>query len=153
MSALETELAGLDTNSPISVSILTQLLDAQSRHLLGEFNKKFGELNDKIEAQKEKITTQAMEITVLKKEKQAVTDECDELQQYSRRNSIRISGIPENSDEDIERDIKDLFESVLKVNVAKGDLCRIHRTGKPRQDEIPRQVLIKFTNYNAQKGY
>ena len=109
MSALETELASLDTNAPFSVGILTQLLEAQSRHLLGEFNKKFGELNDKIEAQKEKIKTQAMEITVLKKENQALKDECDELQQYSLRNSIQISGIPEKSDEDIEKDIKELL--------------------------------------------
>ena len=34
-----------------------------------------------------------------------------------------------------------------------GDLCRIHRTGKPRQDKIPRQVLIKFTNLMPEEGY
>ena len=151
---LEVELSKLDESAPLCIGTLARLLNAQSKVLLGEFNKRIDELNEKISSQDKIISDQAQEIATLKEENKALRYDIEDTQQYSRRNSIRISGISESADEkpeDINKKIRDLFTQSLNVVVNDTDLCRLHRTGKSKDDGTPRQILVKFTNYSARR--
>ena len=82
--------------------------------------------------------------------------EVNDIEQYSRRNSLRVSGIPEKLNESTDELVKKLAEDKLNVCIADQDIDRSHRVGKiinETGDEDTktrhRQILIKFTNYDA----
>ena len=77
----------------------------------------------------------------------------DEQEQYSRRNSLRVSGIPEEPDETLETKVIDIFNKRLKFvpPMTENDLDRIHRVGKPDARSTPRQILIKFATYRSRQ--
>ena len=74
----------------------------------------------------------------------------DELEQYSRRNSVRISGIVESEHEDVSKRVLDLFNHKMGVNTKIEDIDRMHRVGK--RGDRPRAVLIKFATYRAREA-
>ena len=82
--------------------------------------------------------------------------EVNDIEQYSRRNSLRVSGIPEKLNESTDELVKKLAEDKLNVCIADQDIDRSHRVGKIKNvtgDENTktrhRQILIEFTNYDA----
>ena len=56
--------------------------------------------------------------------------EQDELQQYSRRNSIRISGLPETTQEDQVERLLDTFHNRMTLPMKLEDIDRAHRMGE-----------------------
>jgi exosome complex exonuclease DIS3/RRP44 len=74
----------------------------------------------------------------------------DELEQYSRRNSVRVTGIREDEDKECYMHVIDTLNEnlpCLPEPITISEIDRLHRSGKPRQDGTPRPVLIKFTSY------
>ena len=73
-----------------------------------------------------------------------------DYEQYSRRNSLRISGLEEDQSEDVPQKVLDLFNDKMKVSppVTPYHIHRIHRTG-PEKTGVPRQVLVKFATYRV----
>ena len=83
----------------------------------------------------------------------------DELEQYGRRNAVRVFGIPE-----IKRNKKDgpvkfentdalvlnVFKNKLNLNLSYHDISRSHRVGKPR-DGRPRPIIVKFVSYRRKR--
>ena len=55
--------------------------------------------------------------------------EADRLEQYSRRESIRVSGIPDSVNDDTNSLSHFVIQvgKVLKVEIARGDISAIHR--------------------------
>ena len=144
---IQSTLANVDRAAPLTVDILARLMQAQSEFLIDSFNKQISERDNLIASQNQAIDA-------LKTDNLQLRADLDELQQYSRRNSIRISGIPEAADEkpeDIHGAVKGLFVEKLKVNLDERDICRMHRVGKPNSNGTsnPRQILLKFTRYGA----
>ena len=81
----------------------------------------------------------------------------DALEQYSRRNSLRISGIPEEETEVTDEIVIGLASS-LNVEINSFDIDRSHRVGKPvgkgQADRRPgskrhRDIIVKFARYNV----
>lgn len=150
LNALQVALENVDTSAPLTVEILAQLMQAQSDYLLGEFSKQLAERDKTIKAQ-------SIEMKSLHLENERLRDNLDDLQQYSRRNSIRIDGIPEEkkgdkeSIETLETKVKQVFKDVMKVDLKVTDFCRMHRVGKPPKAGKPKQVILKFTNYGAKR--
>ncbi|XP_046563249.1 uncharacterized protein LOC124272152 [Haliotis rubra] len=73
----------------------------------------------------------------------------DELEQYSRRNSLRISGLPEDIHEE-GRDTENIAMEVLRglhQTLSPSDIDRCHRVGRKSKDKH-RDIIIKFVNYN-----
>ena len=72
----------------------------------------------------------------------------DDQEQYSRRNSLRITGIPESDNEDIVPKVLDVINNKIKpdIPVSSDHIDRLHRVGK-RSGDTPRAVLIKFATY------
>ncbi|ELU08188.1 hypothetical protein CAPTEDRAFT_202886 [Capitella teleta] len=77
----------------------------------------------------------------------------DALEQYTRRNSIRVTGLPEVEHEDIlDRTLKIVNED-LEVNppISIMDIDRVHRVGR-RNPDRPRSVIVKFSTYRARQS-
>ena len=82
-------------------------------------------------------------------EKKVATNEAniDSLEQYRRRNTLRISGIPEDAIESTDTKVLDLAGD-LNVNLFSHDIDRSHRVGKPSSTKT-RDIIVKFSRYNA----
>ena len=75
----------------------------------------------------------------------------DELEQYSRRNSFRISGIAEDdirSTDDIVIEIANRYN----INVDINDIDRSHRVGTKSAGRN-RAILVKCTSYRAKRAF
>ncbi|RXN13106.1 LINE-1 type transposase domain-containing 1 [Labeo rohita] len=75
-----------------------------------------------------------------------------DLETRSRRNNIRIFGVPEGSEGN---NVKDLVESIIKTELSLSDLDlkiqRCHRAlgPKPPADAYPRSVVVFFLEYRT----
>lgn len=80
----------------------------------------------------------------------------DDIEQYSRRMCLRISGIAETEREDINKIVLD-FAARVNANVGPEDIDRAHRVGKVSgtnenngaRATRSREIIIKFTNSTA----
>ena len=74
----------------------------------------------------------------------------DEQEQYTRRETLRISGMPESKDEQTEDTIITTLnkEMALEPPITKNDIARCHRIG-PQTDNRPRHILVKFVSYKT----
>lgn len=78
----------------------------------------------------------------------------DELEQYSRRSCVRISGIKESQSENVNGVVGQLIDR-LNLDVKPEDIDRMHRVGRP--DRVrnngapmgPRDIIVKLCNSNA----
>lgn len=81
-----------------------------------------------------------------------VTDRSDELEQYQRRNNLRIFGISESQDEDTDALVVQLCRDKLGFELPKDAICRSHRIGKqpppaPDGSKRPRPIIVRFIGY------
>ena len=72
----------------------------------------------------------------------------EDLQQYSRRNCVLVTGVPEEKDENTDELIKHLSTDKLEVPLADEDIDRSHRVGKPKTKGKARAIIVKFTRHN-----
>jgi len=101
------------------------------------------------------------ELTTLKKDFKEVKEDSlrrdDELEQYQRRNNLRVFGIEESDGEDTDQLLLDLFKDKLNVDVQLADIDRSHRVGKPSTPGTngavkPRAIIVKFTSYRTRRA-
>ena len=86
-----------------------------------------------------------MEGKILKLEQTA-----DDCEQYSRRNSIRITGITESSNEETDKLVLHMaYDLDVQLNLA--DIDRTHRVGRIREGH-KRAILVKFSTYRARRS-
>ncbi|KAK9752216.1 hypothetical protein QE152_g4371 [Popillia japonica] len=96
----------------------------------------------------------------------------DSLEQYTRRNNIRIFGLIEEPNENLETkvlalcrdelgvdiELKDidrvhrLGRDELGVDIELKDIDRVHRLGKIDKSKSSRPIIIKFTNYGSKQN-
>ena len=101
-------------------------------------------------------------ITSLQKEQKSNTEEITSLkrslndaEQYSRRNCLRLYGIPEDGQEDTDTVMLKLASKELNVKLRPEDIDRSHRIGAPRiatrgEKAKPRRpIIVKFSTYRA----
>lgn len=97
----------------------------------------------------------------------SLTSNLNSLEQYTRRNNIRIFGVAEQRDENTDQLVSQVAEK-LGVRVAPTDIDRSHRVGPPpSQDHAyadalrstsgkskhkARPIIVKFTSYKIKKA-
>ena len=87
---------------------------------------------------KEKLLEKDREISLLK-------DQVDALEQYSRRNCVRIGPVPESADENTDEIVKAVAKSV-GVNLTDDAIDRSHRVGKKSATLTrDRPILVRLT--------
>ena len=74
----------------------------------------------------------------------------EDIEQYGRQNSLRISGIQETASEDVKEKVSELINDTLQVtpNVMDQHIDRVHRVGK-RGTGKTRAILVKFCSYET----
>lgn len=79
-------------------------------------------------------------------------DSIDELEQYSRRNALRI-WFPQPEIQGENTDLLVLnYAKKINVDLKPGDIGRSHRVGPPDINRSkPRAVIVKFTTYNTRR--
>ena len=74
---------------------------------------------------------------------------CDSLEQYSRRTSIRISGLKDVPHQEVEANVINILQEKLNLNIDQSTIDRCHPIGKPKNGN--RSVLVKFLSYRQQR--
>ena len=76
-------------------------------------------------------------------------NELDSMELYSRRNALRVSGVPEKPKESTD-DIIVKIASAAGTQLRLSDIDYSHRVGKAK-GEAPRDIIVKFVSHNAKK--
>lgn len=105
-----------------------------------------------LKSENEKLKSQNVELL---ERVEKLEYDADASEQYSRRNSLRINGIPETKDgvtTDLDKYIMDICETA-RADITIADIDRIHRVGKPPATDSskPRSVIVKFATYRARR--
>lgn len=99
---------------------------------------------DKKEAQVQSLTTS---MKSLGSKIEAFESRANDLEQYSRRNSVRVFGVPETSKESTDDLVLKVVSEHLSCPMTKANIDRSHRSGKPRTDDKPRPILVKLSSH------
>lgn len=77
-----------------------------------------------------------------------INAKCDDLEQYSRRDNIRISGIDEKPSEDTNKIVIETLKEQLNIDCTVNEISRSHRVGKVVSGK-PRQIIVKFVRHDT----
>ena len=119
-------------------SAVTAAVFAAFRHLKDEIQG--------IEIVKEELKAAKEELRAAKTNMQINRFEIDRLEQYSRRDSVRVCGIAETDNENT-NDIVVRVAKDMGVVISPNDISVSHRVGGPRRgrnSDKPRPILAKF---------
>lgn len=157
-------LEKLLSNEAFVDKIAARLEERLCERLSAEVSAKvLAELDGRLEAMADETRRLASEVDTLKSNIARLEEDfdsrLDELAQYSRRNNIRVSGIPEVQGENVTATVVSLLNEKLNVGICPDDIDRCHRVGRPTHLHPPaaddssstrvvhRQILIKFVSY------
>lgn len=109
-------------------------------------------LMDEIKELKDLLSQKDDTITQLQDQISVLEQKNDDLEQYTRRNSLRISGMEETPEEDCYQLVLDLANTTLELDppLTLLDIDRTHRTGTPQPDSV-RPILVKFATYRQRQ--
>ena len=98
-----------------------------------------------------RIESVESENSTLRERVQQLELEADRAQQYSRRNCLRVSGLPEAQSENTDDIILDMAKAA-GANLSLEEIDRSHRVGKPKAPNArPRDIIVKFISYRARQ--
>lgn len=117
----------------------TETLSSEIQTLRVE-NAKLRDENDKLRNDVRSLTTRVAKVET----------ENDALEQYTRRNSVRISGVPETEGENTDEFVFRLA-GALQSYIGPSDIDRSHRVGKPKTGGRHRDIIVKFATYGARQ--
>ena len=106
-------------------------------------DKVISKLASRIEKLESELVKKDTVIRSLEQTVATIEVKCDQLEQYSRRTSVRISGIPERDKEDPEHEVNAVFTAMGISPVIQ----RCHRVGPKSSEGKPRPLLVQFTGY------
>ena len=148
----------VNVNKMGDIQELKQLIHNINKELGGKIDnlvKKLEEKDKKIEDLEKKVHDLELKAEYSEKRYELLERRLDDSEQYSRRTSLRISGIPLDGKETGDESLKKVKEEVAKLGVKIIDLefDRAHRVGfqKDRQgNELrERQMIVKFSSFRA----
>ena len=92
-----------------------------------------------------KVSTLEKENQDLRERVEKLEAKADAAEQYSRRNCLRIAGVPENEAADTDSYVLDLSRAI-GAEIALTDTERSHRVGRPSTGRT-RDIIVKFASY------
>ena len=105
--------------------------------------------NELLSQKNEQISKLQTEVEQLTKSTSKLTDKLDDLEQYGRRNSVRMHNVncaPFNNN--CLDAVVDVLANKLKVAVGPQDIERCHPVGKAKANGL-RPIIVKFKSYGA----
>ncbi|KAB0802627.1 hypothetical protein PPYR_04813 [Photinus pyralis] len=126
-------------------NFLKSIADNVASIVNDNLKKTFEEHRVIINSLKQEVATLKLQQQSLVKENLDLKSEVVDLQQYSRRNCIRIFGIKEQPDEDTDNVLLHLFKSKLNLDIDINCIDRSHRVGK--NTGRGRHIIARFVSY------
>ena len=85
-----------------------------------------------------------------------VLRQCDDVEQYTRRNSVRIHGLPTKENEDLLETLTGCYNEV-GLQLVHGEIDRIHRVGKKTYNAAKKQhtqsIIVKFRSWGPKARF
>lgn len=103
-------------------------------------------LEERFKKQQEEIEFLKSKVALLEAQNKENEQKNDALEQYTRRNSLRVFGINEQNNENLEAKMIEVFKTHLKIDIKNEYIDRIHRVGRYVNGKM-RAVIIKFVSY------
>ena len=101
-----------------------------------KYDAKIKKLEDELQSVKE-------ELKEVKQKLNEADGVADDQEQYSRRTSVRISGITETQDENVAEKVQEVFR---EMHISPPAINRVHRVG-PKTSDHSRQIICQFTTW------
>ena len=128
------------------------IIDLQAKifDLQAQNEKQEGEIHElkcaekKLTEKNKNLEKQTIQLQV---ELETRSDVLEDLQQYSRRNCLLVSGVPERGRSEKTDELIKSVAAKAGVEVQDQDIDRSHRLGAPKPGR-PRPIIVKFTRYN-----
>ena len=139
---------------PQIASELRALMAADLRSaVVGAVKEATGILKDEIIALRTQNSQLQKACSELQDRVERLEEDNDSPEQYSRRNSLRISNIPESPNEQTDKIVCELAEK-MNVHIERSDIDRSHRVGRiePRLgpgNRHHRDIIVKFARNNV----
>lgn len=136
-----------DTEEKFNI-LLNKISDMSEQ--LFDLKKCFGSVEDKIT-----ILTNNMDVLCKKCDDNAlqirkVDYAVEAVEQYTRRNNLRVFGIPEEKGENTDQILMRIFEQKLGVAISFADIEKSHRLGKtPAVRDKGRPIIVRFASYRT----
>lgn len=111
---------------------------------LSEMVKKLNHLTDEMERQIGSVSEMQKKIQTLQEENESNFLKLDELEQYTRKKSLEIHGVPESLGMSCEEVVKKLAEQV-DVSLDSKDIDITHRLQRRKNDTKP--IIVKFISH------
>ncbi len=109
-------------------------------------DKEIQDINTENTKLQEQTTDQQEQIDDILTNVEEQSRELEDVMQYVRRNTLVITGLPEQRGENTDEVIKNFTASKLDIVVKDADIDRSHRLGKPSGKSRP--IIVKLTSYN-----
>lgn len=110
---------------------------------LKEINKKLSEQSERLENALQCITHLQVENSQLRKEIKRLYEKNEDLEQYSRANTIEINGFPEDKNESVCEIVKSIG-AAIKVPITDEMIDACHRLRRRPGFKGPRGIIVKF---------
>lgn len=129
--------------------LVNALCDPRVVHTLTEILVK--PLLDQLAEKETQINDLTNEVKVLKGEVNELKNSVDELEQYGRRNAVRIwsKSMTETPGEDTDEIVRQ-YARKAGVDLPPNSIGRSHRVGRPSAGKV-RPIIVKFTGYNIRR--
>ena len=134
------DAAGLETQLGSSEKKLNELINSNQA--------KIAKLDEELTKLENNLALKDKAIAGLEDDNYRLSQEVDDLEQYTRRTNVRIYGVAEQPEENTDNLAVDFFKSELNVDVASNDISRSHRVGK-KSGAKPRPIIVRFTKHNT----
>lgn len=160
---------GGTASSVVSATLTKEFMEDFKKEVINElkksFKKEIGELStsvqflsDKVDSANNIMAEIKTELAEMKKENERLRtsnlviskqvaelqDRIRNLEQYSRRCNIEISGIPATSNEDVKTIVEDVG-AAIGMQMQQGDMAAAHRIPAYRKDRIP-SLVVQFSS-------
>ena len=113
---------------------------------------KFDQFEKRRQEQKKVIEELRGEVSPLNEKLNAIAEQLNRQEQYSRQNCLLIHGITEGNQENTDDLAPEIFREKFDTQLTQRDLDRTHRIGKnDKRSNRPRPVIVKFIRYNDRK--
>ena len=138
---------------------LSSKIDSVKEDILLKLQKENAALKTEISVMKEDLTEKARIIDDLQESiNKTQEDKADhmafceverdtaELQQYTRRNNIEISGLPETIEDKSLEDTVIKIAKAVDIHIGENDIEACHRLSRRKKDNGPRRIIVRFVN-------
>ena len=146
-------MGGIDLKDFTKAFLLALKEDEVQKSLgISDLKQEITGLRQTVELFRKELHEKDQTISSLENRISILENENDNLEQYSRRNSLRMTGIEETDTGDLLSTVLDVINTKAQVTppIEPTDIDRIHRVGRKVEGKV-RATLIKFATYRARK--